>query len=82
MPWSNVVKPTTDLISLRDYFCAIETKQSLKVRMKKVRRRERDRQRGLEREREINESYFCLKVYVGDSNQQAQPSRGNLECYP
>ena len=44
--------PTSDLISLRDYFYAIETKQSLKVRMKKVRRRERDRQRGIERERE------------------------------
>ena len=81
MPWSNVVKPTTDLISLRDYFCAIETKQSLKVRMKKVRRRERDRQRGLEREREINESDF-FKGVSGRFEPTPQPSRENLECYP
>ena len=35
-----------------------------------------------EREREINESDFSVKVYLGDSNRQPQPSRENLECYP
>ena len=33
-----------------------------------------------EREREINKG--DLKVYLGDSNRQAQPSRENLEWHP
>ena len=41
----------------------------------------RERKKEREKEREINESDF-LKVYLGDSNRQPQPSRENLECYP
>ena len=37
----------------------------------------RERERRKERERLME-----VKVYIGDSNRQSQPSRANLECYP
>ena len=47
----------------------------------KEREQERERQRETETERAINESDF-LKVYLGYSNRQSQPSCENLEWYP
>ena len=35
-----------------------------------------------EREREIERDFYFLKVHLGDSNRQPQPSRENLERYP
>ena len=42
----------------------------------------RKRKKEKEREREIERDFYFLKVHLGDSNRQPQPSRENLECYP
>ena len=43
---------------------------------------ERERESEREREREIERDCYFLKVHLGDSNRQPQPSRENLERYP